>query len=131
MKSNKLQYRMFTIFKNTYCLSSGSWSWLDAVSSWLFWSAVYFFSSSECILNLLKIVSYKIIFECEIHNLKLTTETSIICLKEKYGYLLHSVKLPSYIARWIFIMHKYKHIERSPEVLSFLINIYILHLSIW
>lgn len=133
MVSNRLQYIMFTIFKNPYCLSSDSWPWLDAAISWLFPSAAYFFSSSECILNLLKIVYCKIIFDWEIHNLKLRTVIStIICLKEKYGYLLQSVKLLTlYIAKWIFIMHKYKHIERSPAVWSFLTNIYILYLAIW
>lgn len=122
---------MFTVFKNIYFSSSGSWSWLELAISYVFPSTVCFcFSSSECILNLFRIVLCKIILKT-IQLLSKGQESQWPLVWQKYILIEINKIINVTLYKWILAKGKYRPVERSRDVLSLLTNACIFILPTW
>lgn len=117
--------------KNIYCLPSCSWPWLDVVFSWLFPSSVLFcfLSSSECILNLFRVVLCKIILDWEIYNYYVKDNNLNDCLFDRKNIHIKNNKVINVtLCKWIIAKGKYKVVETNPNILCLLVYILCFYL---
>lgn len=115
---------MFTVYKNTYFLSSGSWSRMEVAFSYVFPLTVYFcFSSLRCILNWFRIVLCKIILK-NIQFLSKGQEFQWPLVWQKNTLTEINKIINVTLCKWILAKGKYRPVERSRSVLNLLTNAY-------